>query len=73
MIGKEKEKKKYSYFRQVQQELKKVSWTSKKDIIFFTKVVLMATFLMGLTIYVADISIREILSLLSFLSRMIVG
>ncbi|MDE3048222.1 MAG: preprotein translocase subunit SecE, partial [Verrucomicrobiota bacterium] len=50
-----------SYFREVQNELKKVSWTSKEELIFCTKAVIIATFLFGLTIYAVDLSIRGIL------------
>jgi len=55
------DKKKVSYFREVQNELKKVTWTSKEELIFCTKAVIIATFVFGLTIYVVDLGIRGIL------------
>ena len=57
------EKKKLSYFREVQNELKKVTWTSREELIFCTKAVIIATFLFGLTIYVVDLGIRGVLEL----------
>lgn len=55
------EKKKVSYFREVQNELKKVTWTSKEELIFCTKAVIIGTFVFGLTIYCVDLGIRGIL------------
>lgn len=52
------ERKKLSYFREVQNELKKVTWTSREELIFCTKAVIIATFLFGLAIYVVDLVIR---------------
>ncbi len=56
------EKKKISYFREVQNELKKVTWTSKQELIFCTKAVIIATFLFGFAIYAVDLAIRGILN-----------
>lgn len=67
------EKKKESYFREVQNELKKVTWTSKDELIFCTKAVIIATFVFGLTIYAVDLGIRGTLDLASNFVRMIFG
>jgi preprotein translocase subunit SecE len=67
------EKKKSSYFREVQNELKKVSWTSKEELIFCTKAVIIATFLFGLTIYGADLLIRGVLDAAAGLVQRIFG
>ena len=56
------QKKKGSYFREVQNELKKVSWTSKEELIYCTKAVITATFMFGLTIYMVDLAIRGVLN-----------
>lgn len=50
--------KKLSYFREVQNELKKVSWTSKKELFLSTKAVLYAVFFFGFAIYLVDLLIR---------------
>lgn len=65
--------KKVSYFREVQNELKKVTWTSKEELIFCTKTVVIATILFGLGIYVVDLGLRGILDLANHFVRMIFG
>jgi preprotein translocase subunit SecE len=67
------EKKKLSYFREVQNELKKVTWTSREELIFSTKTVVIATFVFGFGIYAIDLAIREALDLAGALFRMIFG
>jgi len=69
----ERKVKKENYFRQVQKELKKVSWTSKKDLYKYTKVVIGSTFLFGLGIYGVDMAVRGSLNLLSYVSAFIGG
>jgi preprotein translocase SecE subunit len=66
-------KKKSSYFREVQNELKKVTWTSKEELLFCTKAVIVATFFCGLSIYAVDLGIRGLLDLASNIVRMIFG
>ncbi len=67
------EKKKVSYFREVQGELKKISWTSKEDLIFCTKAVIFSTFFFGLTIYGVDLMIRGGLEGIGSIFRWIFG
>jgi preprotein translocase subunit SecE len=67
------EKKKLSYFREVQNELKKVTWTSKEELIFSTKAVIIATFLVGLAIYAVDLGIRGIMDLTAHVIRLVFG
>ena len=66
-------KRKLSYFREVQQELKKVTWTSKEELIFCTKAVIIATFVFGFAIYFIDVAIHGALNLAGALVRMIFG
>lgn len=67
------EKRKLSYFREVQNELKKVTWTSKVELIFCTKAVIFATFFFGLAIYGVDLLIKGILDGVTAFLRMIFG
>lgn len=67
------EKKKVSYFREVQSELKKVTWTSKDELIFCTKAVIIATFLFGFSVYLVDLAIRGSLDLAGTVVRMVFG
>ena len=64
---------KFSYFRDLRSEFKKISWTSRSELISNTKVVISSIFLFGLAIYVADIFIRFLLGLISSFSKFIIG
>ena len=67
------ERKKSSYFRDVKDELRKVTWTSKAELIFCTKAVIIATFVFGLTIYAVDLGIRGLIDLAGSVVRMVFG
>jgi len=67
------ERKKLSYFREVQSELKKVTWTSKVELIFCTKAVIIATFIFGLSIYLVDLLIGMMLKGANTLFQAIFG
>ena len=67
------QKKKISYLREVQNELKKVSWTSKAELLVSTKAVVIATFVFGLGIYATDLAIRGVVDGAGALVRMIFG
>jgi len=66
-------KKKLNYFRDVQSELKKVSWTSKLELVSFTKIVLWATLIFSIAIYIADLFIKNALHLVNLISKMLFG
>lgn len=67
------EKKKLSYFREVQNELKKVTWTSKDELILCTKAVIFSTLFFGFAIYFVDLIIRSSLDGVGALFRFIFG
>ena len=64
---------KVPYLRSVQQELKKVSWTSKEELLLGTKVVIISTFIFGMAIYIADLFINRFLSFLGHVAYFITG
>lgn len=66
-------KKKLNYFRDVQSELKKVSWTTKPELISCTKIVLGTTVGFAFAIYFADLFIKNALHFINFISRIIFG
>ena len=68
-----KTKEKKNFLREVQQEVKKVSWTSKTDLIRSTKIVLITTFVFAMGIYVVDLAVRGGLNSLSYFTRLIGG
>ncbi len=64
-------KKRLNYFREIQGEFKKITWTTKLELVAFTKIVLGSTLIFGLVIYVADLIIRNILLLINTIFRWI--
>ncbi|MDE3055317.1 MAG: preprotein translocase subunit SecE [Verrucomicrobiota bacterium] len=67
------EKKRTSYLREVKQELKKVNWTSKEELLLGTKVVIGATFLLSFAIYGIDLLLRLFLNGFAGLFQRIFG
>jgi preprotein translocase SecE subunit len=68
-----REKKRISYFREVQNELKKVTWTSKEELMFCTKAVVIATFVFGFAIYLIDLAIHGLFNLAGVVVQKIFG
>jgi preprotein translocase subunit SecE len=62
-----------NYLREVQQELVKVSWTTKEELLLCTKIVIGSTFLFGLAVYFSDLVIRGVLDLIFFMGKLIGG
>ncbi len=71
----EPSKKKFGagYLRELKEELRKVTWTSKEELIVFTKIVVGATFALGLGIYGVDLLIKGGLNGFGTLVRLIFG
>lgn len=67
------QRKKVSFFREVLNELKKVTWTSKAELIMSTKAVMIATFLFGLAIYGCDLVVHTVINGLGALVKGILG
>lgn len=65
--------KKQSFFHEVINELKRVTWTSKEELLASTKAVIIATFAFGLMIYMCDLIIRGTVTGFGTLVRMIFG
>jgi len=65
--------KKTNYFRSVQAEFNKISWTGKKELISFTKIVLSSIFIFSFVIYFADVSVRSVLNVINVISKLIFG
>lgn len=63
----------FVYVQELKEELKKVSWTSQKELHFSTKMVVFATVFFGLGIYLVDFSIRTVLESLKGILYFIFG
>jgi preprotein translocase subunit SecE len=63
----------FAYVQALKEELRKVSWTTKKELKFATKAVIGATFVLGISIYLADLVIKGCLDFISFAVHYIFG
>lgn len=60
-----------SYLSEIKDELKKVSWPLKDELLTCTKVVIGATFVLGLGIYGADLVIKGVLDGIGSIARLV--
>jgi preprotein translocase subunit SecE len=66
-----KKTKKWNFFFDIKEELKKVSWTTRQDLVLCTKIVIGATFGFGLGIYLVDLLIKGFFDILNHLMKLI--
>jgi preprotein translocase subunit SecE len=64
---------KISYVRELKEELKKVTWTTKEELALFTKIVVGTTFFLGIGIYGVDLAIKGVLNGFGALLHLIFG
>lgn len=57
-----KPKSKSHYLKELKEEIRKVQWTTKEELILLAKIVIIATFSMGLSVYGVDLLIKGILN-----------
>ncbi len=55
------EQKKTSFFADLKQEIKKISWPSKTEIGQSTKIVIVSTFFLGFSVYLVDLFVKGVL------------
>ncbi len=53
----------FTFISELKEELKKVSWTTKTELISATKTVIISIFCFGLGIYVMDLAIKGLLEM----------
>ena len=64
---------KMSFLAGIKEELKKVTWTTKDELRTSSKIVICATFLFGIGIYVSDLIMKGALDGIARLVRAITG
>ncbi|MBS0648776.1 MAG: preprotein translocase subunit SecE [Verrucomicrobia bacterium] len=64
---------KWNFLYELKEELKKVTWTTKEELILFTKIVVGSTFALGLGIYGVDLFIKGVLNGFGALIHLIFG
>lgn len=63
----------FSVVGEIKTEIQKVTWTEKKELLSYTKVVMGCTFVFGLGIYLVDLAINTCMDGLSTLVKIIAG
>ncbi|NGX58983.1 MAG: Protein translocase subunit SecE [Chlamydiae bacterium] len=63
-VEKKKRKDLFTFISDMKEELKKVSWTTKVELLSATKIVILATFCFGIGIYCADLVIKGLLEII---------
>jgi preprotein translocase subunit SecE len=61
------------FISDVKAEFKKITWTTPEELRTYTKIVVAATFIMGMAIYIMDLLIRACLNGLDVIMRFIGG
>lgn len=62
-----------SYVRDLREEVQKITWTTKSELVFCTKLVIGATFVLGLGIYLIDLVVKGGLDTINTAIRFIFG
>jgi len=62
--SKKKMKDPFTFIGELKEELKKVSWTTKAELISATKIVIISIFFFGIGIYLVDLGIKGFLEMI---------
>ncbi|MDN3506615.1 MAG: preprotein translocase subunit SecE [Simkaniaceae bacterium] len=63
-LDKKKRKDPFSFISELKEELKKVSWTTKTELVSATKIVIISIFCFGIGIYAVDLVVKGLLELI---------
>lgn len=66
-------KKVFEFFGNLKKEFKNVAWTPKDELEAYTKIVVAATFIFGLLIYLTDLVIQGVLNGFGLISKLLGG
>lgn len=62
-----------NFVSDVKSEVQKITWTSREELITYTQIVVGATFIFGMAIYLLDLIIQGTLASLNVLLHLITG
>lgn len=63
----------FAYLSSVKDEFYKITWTSREELRLYATIVVAATFVLGLGVYVVDLAIQGCLALLDLVIRTLFG
>lgn len=61
------------WIEEIKHEVKTINWTSPDELRVYTQIVVGATFFFGMGVYLVDLTIHGALSMLTAISRLILG
>ena len=73
LVQETKDRLKRGYVRELKEELKRVSWTSKEELFLSTKIVVGSVFVFGFGVYLVDLVIQGSLNGLHALVFKVIG
>ena len=68
-----KKKPRLGYVQEIKDELRRVSWTTREELIHSTKIVIAVTFACGVGIYFVDLLIKGGLDFISYVTHKVLG
>jgi len=66
-------RKAYQFFEHIKAEFNKIQWTEGEEVKVYAKIVVFATFALGMSIYIADLVIQKALLGVDVLFRVLFG
>jgi preprotein translocase subunit SecE len=66
-------RKMFRFIEEVKSEFHKIQWTDGEEVVVYAKVVVLATFFLGMAIYFADLVIQRTLSGLEVVFKLLFG
>lgn len=61
------------FIEEVKKEFHQITWTSKEELFAYTKIVVGATFALGISVYGVDLVIQSVMNTLTWFTRLISG
>jgi len=66
-------KKAYQFFENVKAEFQKIQWTDGEEVKVYAKIVVFATFFLGMAIYFTDLIIQKTLVVVEMIFKLLFG
>lgn len=66
-------KKTVDFFANLKAEIFKINWTTKEELIVYTRIVVISVFTFGMAIYATDLIIQSVLELASTIMQFLIG
>ena len=63
----------FRFFEEIKSEFHKIQWTEGEEVVVYAKVVVLATFVLGMAIYFADLIIQRTLLGLEVVFKLLFG